>query len=817
MIEGTGKSKNGSYNPLMWVVFLLQTIGRGTYKFMFFILKIIYLTALNVVNFFKNIFLNINLSFVKKKISEKKKIIKEKKSVIPVSYFGFLKKFYFVIFPVLRSLERLSQKINSVRFVIFLKKIFSKNKKINSGKRARIKTALKISFLVMGLILLVFSGFFYYVVLKDLPNPNELLTREQALTTKILASDGTLLYKIYRNQSRSLIRLEDIPKYVIDATVACEDKEFWEHPGFSLVGIIRAFKKNILNESDTQGGSTITQQLIKNALLSSEKTYIRKLKELVLAIEVELIFDKKEILQMYFNEIPYGGVSYGIVEAAETYFGKKVNELTLSEAALLAGIPTAPTRYSPYGAHPEYALYRQHHVLNRMVEDGYISLEEAKRAKTEKMVLKSPTSYIKAPHFVMYVKDLLVQKYGSRMVEEGGLEVWTSLNPTIQELAEKSVKDEIEKLYSMHVTNGSVLVTAPNTGEVLAMVGSRDYFDKEHDGNVNITTALRQPGSSIKPVTYALAFQSGMNPSTVILDAPVVYPDGSKTYAPVNYDGKFHGNVTLRTALGSSFNIPAVKLLDKLGVENLIDFGTKMGITTWYEKNRFGLSLTLGGGEVKMTDMAETYGVFANGGLKVKLHPILTVKDEKGKELDDFYCNPGFNFFESIKAKDKKTFCQPKAVLAPTVAYQISDVLSDNNARIPGFGTNSLLNIANHQVAVKTGTTNDKRDNWTIGYTPSYVVVTWVGNNDNTPMSAVASGITGATPIWHNTMKGILEGKENEGFTPPSGLIPVQICADNGLLPCTSCRNLKIEYFVPGTEPKVACVDATPSPSPKLE
>ncbi len=409
----------------------------------------------------------------------------------------------------------------------------------------------------------------------------------------------------------------------------------------------------------------------------------------------------------------------------------------------------------------------------------------------------------------MYVKDLLVEKYGTRMVEEGGLEVYTSLDPQIQAVAEKAVNDEIEKLFSMHVTNGAALVTKPQTGEILAMVGSRDYFDTERDGNVNVTTQLRQPGSSIKPLTYALALQSGFTPASVIEDTPVSYPDGDRVYAPVNYDGKYHGRVTLRTALGSSFNIPAVKLLDRLGVSNLINFAQTMGITTWKERNRFGLSLTLGGGEVKMTDMAVVYGVFANQGLKVGLHPILQVKNADGKILEDFYCNPGVQFIPQAEAADT-LFCQPEAVLSPMIAYQISDILSDNNARIPAFGPNSLLNIPQQQVAVKTGTTNDKRDNWTIGYTPDYVTVVWVGNNDNTPMNAVASGITGATPIWNTIITSILEHKTTlAAFTPPTGLVPVQICAETGLVDCY-CRNKRIVYFIPGTQPKETCPKPTP-------
>ncbi|MGI5827697.1 MAG: transglycosylase domain-containing protein [Patescibacteria group bacterium] len=821
---------------LEWIVYILQIIGRFTYKSIFYALKFIYITAGSFVSTLKTPF-----SYTRSTLPPYKKGYKKtarKKSRRSFQLYGIIKRvLFFCNFLVQRILNflrfnRLKDIVKnfSKQFYLFYFFLVSLKERSNhsfikrihisvtriTGKLSKKKKVtrfglfVRYTFLLLSITAFSITAFVYYTILRDLPNPNELISRNQVLTTKIYARDGSLLFKIYRNQNRSLVKLEDIPAHLVNATVAAEDKEFWNHSGFSLAGIIRAVKKNLETDVYLQGGSTITQQLVKNALLSSERTYVRKLKELVLAIEVELIFSKDEILQMYFNEIPYGGVAYGVAEAAETYFGKSVQELNLAESALLAGIPTAPTRYSPLGAHPEYAIYRQHHVLNRMVEDGYITPEESLEAKRTKLVLKPHHAEILAPHFVMYVKDLLVEKYGTRMLEEGGLEVITSLDPKVQTSAENAVKAEIEKLLPMHVTNGAALVTHPYTGEILAMVGSRNYFDTNSDGNVNVTTSLRQPGSSIKPLTYALALQSGFTPASMIDDAPVSYPDGNRAYTPVNYDGRFHGRVTLRTALGSSFNIPAVKLLNQLGVDNLIDFAETMGITTWKDRSRFGLSLTLGGGEVKMTDMAVVYGVFANQGLKVNLHPILQVKGPDGRILDDFYCNPGFHFLPSAAASSKNVFCQPQAVLSPSIAYQISDMLSDNNARTPAFGPNSLLKIDNHQVAVKTGTTNDRRDNWTIGYTPEYVVVVWVGNNDNTPMSSVASGITGATPIWHSIITDLLTNtSEPVTFQPPSGLIPVQICEDNGLLACSTCRNIKTEYFIPGTQPKQSCQQET--------
>ncbi len=660
------------------------------------------------------------------------------------------------------------------------------------------------------LFILSSSVFFYLYILKNLPNPHELITRPQVLTTKIYARDGSLLYKIYRNQNRTLITLDQLPPHLINATIAAEDKNFWKHPGFSAQGIIRAFKTNISDDALSQGGSTITQQLVKNALLSSEKTFTRKLKEVILAIEVELMFNKNEILQMYLNEIPYGGVAYGVEEAAQSYFGKSAKDLNIAEAALLSGLPVAPTKYSPFGANPSWAVYRQRQVLKSMLDAQYISLHEYNEALKAKIILNPPKYDIKSPHFVMYVKDILVETYGTRTVEEGGLEVLTSLDPLIQQNTEQAVITELDNLKNMNVTNGAAVVTNPNTGEILAMAGSRDYFDTQRDGNVNVTLMLRQPGSSIKPLTYALALQSGMTPLSIIDDTPVSYPDGNRPYVPVNYDGRFHGRVTLKTALGSSYNIPAVKLLNKLGVDSLYNFGKTMGITTWKERNRFGLSLTLGGGEVKMIDMAVAYGVFANNGVRMNLNPILQVRDSNGKLLQQYDC-PSTNILaieQPVEAAGKTMVnCRSERVLSPLITYQISDMLSDNTARIPAFGPNSLLNIPNQQIPVKTGTTNDRRDNWTIGYTPDRVVVVWVGNNDNSPMSAVTSGITGATPIWRTITDSLIRDKEPIVLKAPAGLKAVEVCSDNGYLPCSSCRNIKTEYFIPGTEPKQRCLD----------
>jgi len=644
---------------------------------------------------------------------------------------------------------------------------------------------------LISLCLLLFAGYLVYSqVLKNLPHPNSLVTRERIISTKILDRNGELLYKIYRNQNRTLVRLEDIPVSLIQSTIAIEDAEFYHHYGFSPKGIVRSFLRN-LRGGKLYGGSTITQQLVKNALLSPERTFRRKAREITLAFGTEIIFSKDEILQMYLNEVGYGGAAYGAEEASQMYFGKSVRDLTLAEAALLAGLPASPTTYSPFGAHPEKAKERQALALRRMVEEEFITQGQAEKARAEELHFSSQRTDIKAPHFVMYLKELLVEKYGQQMVEEGGLEVKTSLDLATQKMAQKIVSEEIKKLAGLKVTNGATLVTDPATGEILAMVGSRDYFDIANDGNVNVTLRPRQPGSAIKPVNYSLALENGFTPATILSDTPITYRlPGQKPYSPRNYDGRFRGNIPLRVALASSYNVPAVKVLSALGVKNMVERGQEMGITTWEDPSRFGLSLTLGGGDVKMVDMAVVYGILANLGMRVDLNPILEVRNYKGEVLDS-----------EVKSQELGV----KRVLPPNIAYILTDILSDNVARTPAFGPNSVLVIPDHpHVAVKTGTTQNLRDNWTIGYTPDYLVGVWVGNNDNTPMSHVASGITGASPIWQQIMASLLKDMPDKEFPKPEDLSQVEICSLTGTLPCQGCPT-KTELFLPGTEPKNHC------------
>jgi len=608
----------------------------------------------------------------------------------------------------------------------------------------------------LGVLAVLFLFFFYSYVLvsaaRNLPSPERLSETNGPLTTEIYDRNGQLLYRLYEGKNRTLVSLDTLPNYLVQATVAIEDKHFYSHPGVDIEGMTRAIRDYVEEGEIKGGGSTITQQLIKNTLLTPEQTFKRKFKEVILAFWAERIFNKQEILQMYFNEVAYGGPAWGITAAAQTYFNKEPQQLTLAEATYLAGLPASPTTYSPYGANPEMGKQRQLQVLRRMVEDGYLDQESADLAAREELQINPPISQIKAPHFVMYVRQLLSQKYGERMVSQGGLKVTTTLDLKLQEMAEEQVAKEVANLVSLNVSNGAAMITDAPTGQILAMVGSKNYFDPS-GGNFNVTTAKRQPGSSIKPITYVTGFKQGFTPGNLLLDTPITFKNAWESYSPVNYDGKFHGAVTVRTALGSSYNIPAVKMLSMVSIPEMITTAKDMGITTFDKPNAYGLSLTLGGGEVKMTDMMVAYGSLSQGGIKHDSESILKVMDPQNNILE-----------ENSRPEGKR-------VLSEDVVFFINDILADNKARTPAFGSNSLLNVSGHIVSVKTGTTDNKKDNLTYGYTPEYVVGVWVGNNDNTPMNpALTSGVTGAAPIWHSIMTRLLENRPNIAFTRPSNI-----------------------------------------------
>lgn len=648
---------------------------------------------------------------------------------------------------------------------------------------------MKLRYFFFGSLITLTVLFIYqsYIFVNTLPSPQNIGRINYPLSTHIFDRNGKLLYEVYRDQNRTPIKIKDLPTYIKEATIAVEDKEFYKHNGVSFVGgILRALKDTAV-KGDLQGGSTITQQLVKSSLLTSERTIKRKIKEIILALWTERLFSKDQILEMYLNQVPYGGSSYGIEEAAKTYFGKQAKSLTLSEAALLAGLPQAPTLYSPY-VNPKKAVSRRDEILNLMKQLNFINQKEFTQAKQEVMNIAPLEARISAPHFVFYTKSELEEQFGIKQVEEGGYKVISTLDLDIQHKAEEILNEEIEKIKHLNVNNGAILVTRPSTGEILAMVGSIDYH-LEPFGAFNVTTAFRQPGSSIKPIMYSLALEKNYTSASIIDDAPITFQlGGGYTYKPVNYDGRFHGRVTLRLALANSYNIPAVKVLNSIGVENFVQHGKLMGLGTWNDSSRFGLSLTLGGGEVKLIDMATAYGVLANQGYKVKTNPLVKVEDISGNSIYDL--NP---------ARTK--------ILNEGVAYIISDILSDNFARQLAFGSRSLLEIPGYKVAVKTGTTDEKKDNLTIGYNPEFLVAVWVGNNDNSPMNqALTSGVTGAAPIWNRMMTYLLNtyGTGNSWYPKPENIVE------------KNCYFGRVEYFLKGTENTVSCKDSllkiTPTP-----
>lgn len=663
---------------------------------------------------------------------------------------------------------------------------------------------------IIGLAVLAVFLYFIFIIFYKLPNPYKLKNFQATpLSTEILDRKGRLLYEIYKEQNRTSVKLKDIPKYVGQATIAIEDKDFYHHGGVDFSsGIFRAIRDTILT-GNVQGGSTITQQLIKTSLLSSERTITRKIREIILAEWTDKIYSKDEILEMYLNQVPYGGAAYGIEQASRLYFGKSAKELSLAEAAFLAGLPQAPSLYSPY-SNPDLAMARKDTVLKKMLEQGYINQSDFNKATNIKLDIQPPKDIIKAPHFVFYVKNILEQEYGADVVEEGGLKVTTTLDLDIQQQAEKILKEELVKIKDLNVSNGGILVTRPSTGEILAMVGSVDYF-ASGSGAFNVTTALRQPGSSIKPLNYGIGLDRKLvTPATVFLDQPTCFtaagqPEG---YCPVNYDGKFHGAVQLRFALGNSFNIPAVKMLAINGVSNFVASTSAFTISSIQDPKKYGLSLTLGGGEVRMTEMAQAFSAFANRGIPKKLNEVLKIEDKLGKTIYKFN-DPNY-VADVSKPLSYPSFLSisGKPAIGPAAAFLISHILLDNNARKDEFGESSALVVPGKAVSVKTGTTDDKRDNWTIGYTPNFLTEVWVGNNDNSPMNPyLASGITGAAPIWNRVMQYVLKGQPDLWPVKPDNVIGEQVCWDSGDLMVKdasgkeSCQ-ARFEYFIKGTEPK---------------
>lgn len=636
-----------------------------------------------------------------------------------------------------------------------------------------------------GLVGFIFLGLMFAYYSFNLPDPNRLADRIVPESTKIFDRNQELLYEIHGEAKRTLIKLADVPTITKQAFIAIEDKDFYKHGGVSLTGIVRSVLKNLFTGSRV-GGSTITQQFVRNAILTREKTYTRKFKEIVISLQLERRYSKDEILQLYLNEIPFGSNAYGIEAASQTFFGKDVKNLNLVESAYLAALPQAPTFYSPYGPNRETLRKRANTILGLMYEQGYITKDERNRAQNQNPQFRNLGRGILAPHFVLYVQDLLAQKYGEISLQEGGLKVTTTLDLTLQKIAEEAVAKQValnEKTYN--AANASLVAVDPQTGQILAMVGSRDYFDEERDGAVNVALRPRQPGSSFKPYVYATAFKQGMNPATMLIDVVTNFGEfGGKEYTPQNYDGKEHGPVSIRQALQGSLNIPAVKTLILVGVENAIDTAEALGITTLKDRSRYGPSLVLGGGEVKLLEHTSAFGVFATGGIRHEPVAILRVEDKNGQVLEEYRESRG------------------KEVLDPQIAYEINHILSDNDSRIFIFGANNRLTLPGRRVAAKTGTTQEYRDAWTIGYTPSLAVGVWVGNNDNSSMKTRADGSVVAAPIWNEFMRRALEGKGAEEFPRPDGILELAVDSLSGKLPSAYTPSTKTEIFASFNAPR---------------
>ncbi len=640
--------------------------------------------------------------------------------------------------------------------------------------------------IMLGIALVMVIGLFLWYS-KDLPSPTKVV-RHDGFASRIYDRNGELLYDLYHDQKREPVTDDMIPDYLKKATVAVEDKTFYSHSGFDPMAPFRIIK-NIFYFHKLTGGSTLTQQLVKNVLLTSDVTITRKIKEFILAVQIEARYKKSEILLMYLNEAPYGGMAWGVGTAAEQYFGKPVKDLDLAESAILAGLPQRPNVYSPFSTTPTAYVDRTQHVLNRMVEDKYIDQETMNKTMEEVKNYKfyENTSKLSAPHFVFWIKDILSQRYGEDVADGGGLKVTTTLDISLQNQVQQIVSDQIDKSEKLLISNGAAIVMDPRDGQVLAMVGSRGYNSTKTSGQFNVVTqGLRQPGSAIKPITYLMGLRKGYTAASMIMDTPVSFPvAGQKDYSPQNYTGKFLGPISFRDALGNSINTVAVKLLASVGVSNMLQQAYDMGISTLEPTSenmkKFGFAVTLGGAEVKMIDLASAYSSFANGGNKIEPVGILKVEDSSGRVLEEFHPVTG------------------KRVMSPQEAFIISNILTDNNARAATFGTVNSLAISNYQVAVKTGTTNDKKDNWTIGWTPNLLVSVWVGNNDNTAMGKIASGVSGAAPIWRQIMLHILPKRDKQDFSIPDKIVNISVDKLSGYGVHDNFPS-KTEYFIDGTQ-----------------
>jgi len=628
---------------------------------------------------------------------------------------------------------------------------------------------------VIGVI--IFLSLFLYLQ-RTLPDPETIANRRVGESTKIYDRTGeVLLYDIHGEEKRTIIPWEKIPESVKNATLAAEDSNFYNHKGLDIRGILRALFRNIKNLEITEGGSTITQQLVKKALLGDERTITRKIKDLTYSIEIERRFDKNQILWMYLNQIPYGSNIYGIEEASKSFFGKTADKITNAEAAVVAALIRAPSYYSPYGNNVPELLARKDFILKRMRDLNFITEEEYTSAKEQEIDFKKSSESIIAPHFVIMVREYLISKYGEDSIQNGGLKVITTLDANLQLLAEDVVKkySKINK-EKYKASNAAMVSINPKNGDLLVMVGSADYFDIENEGNFNVATAKRQPGSSFKPFAYATALQKGYTDFTILFDLKTEFnyncsPDslqekdefGLDCYHPQNYDNSFRGPVTLRQSLAQSLNLPSVKTLYLAGIDETIDLAEKMGITTLTDRERFGLSLVLGGAEVKLIDITSAYGVFAADGIKNQWSFIQKIESSNGLILED-----------------RKN--EPERVLDTQTARMINNILSDNSARAPVFGYSSSLYIAGRDVSAKTGTTQENRDAWVIGYSPTLVTGVWTGNNRQESMTQQGAGISAAGPMWNEFMSKALDLFPNEKFISPAPVFANKIMLDGNYI-----------------------------------
>lgn len=689
-------------------------------------------------------------------------------------------------------------------------------------------TFLGVTALVSCIGLSAFAALYIYFV-QDLPASLNLDVQQLNQSVKILDRNGGLLYEVVAPEGgrRTLVTPPQVPRVMKQAIIATEDPSFYSNPGIDPFGVLRALYYQVRYER-VIGGSTITQQLVKNLYLDPEVSVERKVREAYLALELTRRYPKEDILTAYLNTIYFGNQAYGIQAASDAYLNKDVSQLTLNEASLLAGLPQAPSLYDPC-ENPKAALARQQTVLGLMSKAGYISEAEADAAAFETGVqIRAPEFKkrchaeitLRAPHFVMYVREQLEQQFGPEVLYRSGLQVTTTLDPQLQAIAQEEARQQVAALQDKGVSNAAVVILNPQSGEILAMVGSVDFSNEAIDGQVNMALAARQPGSSIKPINYVTAFKNGWTPATPIYDFKTNFPDGNgrPPYVPVNYDGKDHGLVSARTALASSLNIPAVKTLYSTSTpdENkypvplaMLQMAHDLGITTLTDeqgrpRQTYGLALTLGGGEVKLLELAGAYAVFANQGARVPPTPYLKITDAKNRVLFDLggksKPRPQCAEFD-VNAPDEQADGNGLCSHSAPFAYLMTTILSDNDARTPGFGADSVLKLS-RPAAVKTGTTNDFRDNWTVGYNPDYVVGVWVGNADNAPMKNV-TGVTGAAPIWHNVMERISANLPAREFPVPEGVVRAEICVDSGLLATDLCpaNQRRQELFVAGHAP----------------